>query len=59
MINGDVFTLSIPRLQAATRTSFFQPDVVDGCETNQNYYTDPNSRGTCCCSCDKAEADLE
>jgi len=54
MINGEVFTLSVPRLQALATSSYADTDIADGCATNTNYYTSGGSRSTCCCGCDKA-----
>ena len=55
MLQDDVFTVTIPKLD----TSYADPvelPIADGCSNNSNYFTDYGSRGTCCCSCDKAAA---
>ena len=52
MFNGEVFTLSVPRLNLTSNSATSM--IADGCANNSNYYTDNGSRGTCCCGCDKA-----
>lgn len=48
-MDQEFIAVTVPRVVAgATDVS-----VADGCTNNSNYYTDPNDRGTCCCSCDK------
>jgi len=55
MFNGEMFSLNVPSLNAAA-TNVEEIQIADGCSNNSNYYTDNYSRGTCCCSCDKAAA---